>query len=467
MANQTLLTNGSRISSVKQMYYSPVAQVQNTILTEMYCFLSHVNPWPDPNNPPVPTEDQLSIKQLMKSIFVAKHINTNDISPVIQRVDWASNIIYDYYKDNVNMTQTNPNGSMLYNYYVRNKYDQVFKCLWNNSSNVNGILVGAPSTLEPYFEPGTYNTNNVFQGSDGYKWKYIYTIDIASKVNFMDTTWMPVKIEEYASNPLKYPSVGYGNIDVINVTNGGYGYGSANSEVYVNINGSNTSPTIATAVIVNGTIQDILVTSSGANYISANVVITSSTGSGATAIASVSPIGGHGSDPLSELACRSVMITSTFSGPELDRNGNTMIPTDITYYQLGLVSNPTSLSTSPDIANSAIYKTSTDLIVAGGFGVYSSDELIYQGPSLAAATFTGTMLSFDPASNIIKLINTSGYLTTNVPVFGNSSSTVRTLLTYSIPDMITLSGDIMYIDNRSGITRSSDGIEQFKIVLDY
>lgn len=461
MANQSLLTNGSRFSSVKQMFYSPVAQVQNTILTQMYCFLSHVDPWPDTNNPPIPSQDQLSLKRLMKSIFVAKHISTSDISPVIKRIDWASGSVYDFYQDNVDMFMVDVNGNMLYTFYIRNRYDQVFKCLWNNNRK--------PSLNEPYFEPGTYNTNNVYQGSDGYKWKYIYTIDIALKFNFMDKHWMPVQVEEYTSNPLKYPSVGYGSIDAINIINGGSGYDTANSTIYVNISGANTAPAIGSAVVSNGSITDIRVISSGTNYISANVVISTipPTGTGAVAIAPVSPIGGHGTDPLAELGCRNIMITSTFNGPELDSTGITMVPVDVTYYQIGLMVNQTSLKSSPDIATGAIYKTSTDLVVAGGAGVYSADELVYQGTSLATATFTGTMLSFDPAANIIKVINTTGYLTTNAPVFGNSSSTVRTLLTYSTPDLITLSGDIMYIDNRSGITRSSDGIEQFKIVLGY
>ena len=461
MANQSLLTNGSRSSSVKQMFYSPISQVQNTILTQMYCFLSHVDPWPDTNNPPIPTQDPLSLKRLMKSIFVAKHVSTNDISPVIKRIDWTSGTIYDFYQDNVDMVATDVNGSMVYTFYIRNIYDQVFKCLWNNN--------GTQSLNEPYFEPGTYNTNNVYQGPDGYKWKYIYTVDIALKLNFMDKHWMPIQVEEYASNPLKYPSVGYGSIDVINVINGGSGYADTASKISVAISGANTAPAVGSAVISNGSITDIRVISSGTNYISANVVISTipPTGTGAVAIAPVSPIGGHGTDPLAELGCRNVMITSTFNGTESDSAGVAMVPIDITYYQIGLMANPTSLKTSPDIATGAIYKTSTDLIVAGGVGSYSSDELVYQGTTLASATFRGTVLSFDPASNIVKVINITGDLTTNAPVYGNSSNSIRTLLAYSNPDLVTLSGDILYIDNRSGITRSIDGIEQFKMVLGY
>ena len=381
------------------------------------------------------------------------------ISPVVVRKDWKSGIVFDYYDDTIDMFLKDSNDFLIYNFYTNNHYDQVFKCLWNNN--------GTPSTIEPVFEPGNYDQNNIFQSSDGYKWKYLYTIDIASKVNFMDSSWIPVPVKQYSSNPLKYSDVGYGNIDVINVTNGGSGYDIANSAININITGTNTNPASGYAVVNNGTITDIIVTSHGTDYISADVTISSSVGNGATAIAPVSPIGGHGTDPLSELGCHHIMITSVFNGSETDSSGINLIPTDITYYQLGLLANPTSLQTSPEIASAKTYKTSTDLIVAGGFGSFISDEIVYQGTTLETATFTATVLSFDPIANIIKTINTSGQISTNAPVFGSITNAARTLLSYNLPDLITLSGDVLYIDNRTGVQRSSDGIEQFKIVLNY
>ena len=87
--------------------------------------------------------------------------------------------------------------------------------------------------------------------------------------------------------------------------------------------------------------------------------------------------------------------------------------------------------------------------------------------SVSSPTFTATILSFDSSNNVVKLINTTGSLTTNAPVFGQTTGTTRTLLTYSTPDFIPLSGYLSYIENRTGIQRSVDGIEQFKIVLGF
>ena len=105
--------------------------------------------------------------------------------------------------------------------------------------------------------------------------------------------------------------------------------------------------------------------------------------------------------------------------------------------------------------------------MAPGFGAYVNDEFIYQGSSLENSTFSAKIVSFDPASDVISTINTQGSPTQNDPIFGNSSRTARTLLSFNVPDLLTQSGYPVFIENRSGIQRSSDGIEQFKVVLSY
>jgi hypothetical protein len=457
MATKNILTYNAKVSSVEEVYYAPVAVVPpyySVPLSSLYCFLSKVDPWLDDNNPPTPTQDQKYIKQVFKNMFVAKQILSNEISPVIERIDWTSRV-FDYYRDDIDMFALDNDKNLALKFYVRNKYDQIFKCLWNNNRSV--------STVEPYFEPGTYGTNNIFKGSDGYKWKYIYTIDSGLKLKFMDNSWMPISVGANTPNPL-VSSAGCGNIDVINVTNGGSGYDLANAVINITITGDGVgaTATVLSDNIVDGIIKDVSVTSTGTNYTYANVTITSGSGSGAVAYANTSPVGGHGFDPVSELGASHVMFAVEFNGSE-----NENIPIDITYHQLGVVINPTTQELSPLPANGAIYKTTTDLIVAPGFGVYMNDEVVYQGNSLDTATFVGTILSFDPAANLIRLINTTGSLTTNAPVYGYTSQTTRTLLSYNTPIFTLFSGYMSYIENRSGITRSADGIEQFKLVLGY
>ena len=454
MLNKNLLTHGAESRSVEQVYFSPVAILPNTNLTvsSIYAFLSKVDPWPDPQNPPEPTQDQLALKKIFKNIFVVKKITNNLVSAVIQRIDWTNNTIYDYYQDNIDMFEKDNSGLLVKKFYIKNKYDQVFKCLWNDN--------GAPSTVEPYFEPGVYNTSNIFQGVDGYKWKYMYTVDSGKKVTFMDDYWMPVMIDSGNTTPVSATSAGSGNIDVINVLNGGSGYDSLNAAVSIVITGDGTGAA-ATAEVIGGALNDVIVTNPGTGYTFANVTVTSTLGSNAVVYGPLSPIGGHGFDPLNELGCAHVMLCCEFDGSE-----NGYIPTDIDFFQMGLLVNPVAQS-NLNRASLNIYKTTTDLVVAPGFGVYTNDETVWQGSSFETATFKATVLSFDPASNILNTINTIGTLVENAPVFGRSSLTTRTLLSYSFPDFVPFSGVITYIENRTGIQRSFDGIEQIKVVLGY
>jgi hypothetical protein len=462
MAYKNLITYNSKVSQVSRDFYSPNALVSGKPLNTVYAFLSRVDPWADDNFPNQHTQDQQYMKSVLGNMFVAKKITSNDISPVIQRIDWISGTTYDYYQDNIDMFAVDTNGFLIYKFYVRNNYDQVFKCLWNN----NGKL----STVMPMFEPGVFDSNDIYTGSDGYKWKFMYTIDAGSKSRFMDVNWMPIPVSaNVSSNPVS-TTAGFGDVEVINVTNGGSQYDSVNTTIVVSVTGTNTSPVAANVVVTNGEISDIIVSNSGKDYTTANITITaytssnlsivSTTGSGATAIAPVSPVGGHAYDPISELGTNHSMFSINFNGSE---NGS--IPTNIEYYQVGLVISPVAQSSNP--ANSSIYKISTDFFVAIGLGSFISDEVVYQGTSLERATFTATVLSFDNTTGIINLINTKGIPQVNASVYGNTSNTVRTLLSYNTPDFISYSGYISYVENRSGIQRSPDGIEQFRFVVQY
>lgn len=455
MANKTLLTNAAKLYSVQSLYYSPISITPpyNTIPDSTYLFLSHIDPWENDASPPTPSQDQKTLKTIMKKIFAVKKLTANDISPVLQRIDWESGTIYDYYDDNVDMTELDENGYLVNNFYVKNKYDQVFKCLWNNN--------GSASTIEPYFEPGTFSTNNIFAGADGYKWKFMYVINPGLKVKFMNDEWMPIPTTSTSPNSID-TDAGCGNIDVINIIDTGSGYDPVNTSIYVTVTGDGQNCS-ASAVVSNGEITNVTVSNTGKNYTFANVTITSSIGSNATAIAPISPVGGHGFDPISELGCAHVMFAPQVNGSE-----NSYIPTNITYHQVGLIVNPTSqqaVNSGAPNANGEIYKTSTDLVVSG-FGLFYPNDTVYQGVDLQNSTFSGTVLSFNDSTNLLSVINTKGTPTTDSTIT-SSNGVSQTVLSYTAPEYDIYSGYITYIENRSGIERSTDGIEQFKIVIGF
>lgn len=456
-SNTGILTYNSSVYNLRMNYYAPSSTIATTgnYLGTLYCFLSKVEPWPTEEVPPTPQQSQAYLNQVFKNMFVAKQITSSEMTPVIQRYDWTTGTIYDYYDDQEDMFALNTNGSLVKVFYVRNRYDQVFKCLWNNN--------GAASTVEPMFEPGTFSSNQIFQGADDYKWKYMYTITSGSKLKFMDTSWMPVPIGNTTPNPVS-TYAGSGDIEVINITDGGSGYDEANATVTVVITGDGYQAS-GNVVVVDGSITDVVVANTGYNYTYANVSFTSSLGSGATAIAPVSPIGGHGYNPVSELGARHIMVTATFNKDESGK-----LPTDIDYRQIGILVNPYAyFGTTPGFANASIYKTTTDFVVSSGFGAYTADEIIYQSTNgeLSNSTFSATVLSFDSTTNVVKTINTSGTPVENAPLYGQTSGTTRIMLQVQTPEFIKNSGFLTYLENRAPVQRNADGSEQFKLVLGY
>jgi hypothetical protein len=455
MLNKSLLTYNANEFQVEQMYYSPVSMLNGLNEYSLYCFISQVDPWLDDNNPPIPTQDQKYLKSIAKNIFAMKKVTSNNISPVVERNDWITNFVYDYYRDDVDMFTLDKNGFLVKKFYVKNRYDQVFKCLWNNN--------GSATQNEPSLQPGAYGTNGIFVGpDDGYKWKYLYTIDGGRKNQFMDTRWMPVPLASPAANAAT-SSVGFGGIETINVITQGQGYSRVYSPVSVLIDGDGQGAT-ANVVLSSGHVIDVTVDTSGSNYTYANVSVVAANGAGAILTTAISPSGGHGFNLTKELGCNRVMVSCEFNKDEVG-----LIPIDVSYHQVGLMLNPWEIGKTDAPANGTIYKTTTDLFVGVGksASVFISGELVYEGTSLSTASFIGTVLSFDSANNVLKVINTKGTPLPNRAVTGDISGIARTVLQVTQPSLITYTGSILYAENKSAVQRSTDGIEQFKIVLGY
>jgi len=460
---QAQLLSGSKIYEVLQYYYAPGgSEVVTTNLNTFYGFIGNVTPWPNPTQPPAFEETEKNIKEVFKNIISAKLITSADISPVIERIDWTTGTTYDYYTDDENMFAVDADGLLIKQFYVRNRFDQIFKCLWNND--------GEPSTVEPQFLPGTFDNSFLVKTSDGYKWKYMYSLDSGLKQKFFDTSWMPVPIGTNIPNPVS-TFAGAGSIEVINVTSVGQGYSSGGVTITISGDGQYANAT----ALVNGAgyLYDVSVSNTGQNYTYSTVTIAPSTGYStpnvpAVVIAPTSPVGGHGFDPLSELGCSRVMVALEFM-----ENEGGLVPTDVTYYQIGLLLDPVSQESvaqnPPTLANNSLYDATTQLFVSAGTGVYTPGQTIYQGSSQATATFIGKIASFDALANVVRVINITGTPTVNDALIqdasGPVSGAIRTLLSVVEPDFITFSGYMAYIENREGVTRSPDSTEQFRIVL--
>jgi hypothetical protein len=457
-----ILTTGYKNSQVLDNLYtnSLLYKSGNDLLQykNLYCFLSIIEPWPVANTPQDIIYTDSYVKSTHKNIFAMKKITPFDISAVIERIDWTTNTTYNRYNETIDMLASDVSGKLVNKFYVRNSYDQIFKCIWNgeNYLNVNGV----PSIVEPMILPGNSLSGTIYS-SDGYKWKYMYTMDPTTKFKFFDTNWMPVTNQNFISD-ISASTIGFGQIDEINITNSGNNYitDSTFTSTQIIIDGDGTGAS-AFAIVANSQISNILITSHGSDYTYANCTIVPTvgyTGSGATLHASISPINGSGSNLYSELGVKTSLISCSFNQSE-----NGILPIDIDYRQIGLISNPNLKSGG--YANSTIYNTSTLLYVSSG-SVFVKDERVYQG-ILGKQTFSGDVLNFDPIRNILYVINTINTPLQSVNIQGITSGAYSQVLYIQTSDISTFSGEILYIENVAPITRSSFSSEQFRLALKF
>jgi hypothetical protein len=442
---------------VIKYYFSPNLIFKNSEdeFLNLYCFIAKVDPWLDEINIPEPENSDFYLKNVNKNLIALKKINTNDICPVIKRIDWVTGTIYEHYSsDQVSNIQ----------YYVRNSYDQVFKCLSNGTTK--NSLSGVPSITQPLIDFTTNFTDNIIDTGDGYIWKYLYSIDVGAKLKFFDENWMPLPITTHRKS-IKNNTIGCGEVSIINVYDTGEGYSNDNGfniTTSIKIDGDGTGAQ-ARAIIANNKVEKILMMSFGSNYTyaTANVVPNIGyTGNGAVLLSEISPVGGHGHDLISELGCRTLMITAEFNGTETGT-----LPADIDYRQLGLLTNPEILIGSEiKFANSSIYKTTHDVTVSQGSGIYQQDEIVYQGDA-ATPSYSGRVLNFDAINNVLYLINTHGTVSLYQGLFGTISNTSRLILQETIEQVIPFSGNIIYLENRTKVQRTPSGLEQFRLTLKY
>jgi hypothetical protein len=128
--------------------------------------------------------------------------------------------------------------------------------------------------------------------------------------------------------------------------------------------------------------------------------------------------------------------------------------------------NPFIKSDMINHANAQYISCATDITVSGGFSNFISGETVYQGISLDNNNFTGSVLSFDSANSILKVINTSGNLQNNYDINGYISNTTRVALSNNSTSLyVPNSGNIFYLEERSEIERNALGTEQLRILI--
>lgn len=224
-----------------------------------FYFLGRVSTWGSTDLPAeTVTLTNEYLHDTRREMVFAKRISPNEISQMIRRINWTSGLVYDQWDGSLSMQDKD--------FYVLTDEFKVYKCLNNNNNSV--------STQQP-----TSSDVEPFTTSDGYVWKYMYTIPSFKRQRFLTTSYMPVQ------RSISESFYGIGSIEEVAVLTGGAGYTEETTEITVIGDGEGA---VLEPVIYDGVITDIIVTAPGEGYTSASFVVTSTTGSGATLSAVIS-----------------------------------------------------------------------------------------------------------------------------------------------------------------------------------
>ena len=405
-----------------------------------YLFVGRSQAWsPSDSNIPLPQDRLFDESDAWSNALALKRIAASQISHVAPRYNWISGTTYAEYDDQDLALSTKQ-------YYVVTDELNVYKC----------IQAGAgASVVKP-----TATTTSISQTplADGYRWKYMFTISGNDANRFLTSTFIAVKKLEVDDNTLQWPvqeAAIDGAIHRVRLTNVGAGYTSTPT---VTITGDGTGAT-AEAVMSGGVLTGINMLTYGTGYNKAIVTISGgSPTTPATARAVLSPKGGHGFDPVSELGGYYVMVQVLLEGAD----GEGDFITDNDYRQLGIVRNPyeygtTTISTST--TKSALTTFNHGTTTGGSF---IKDSLVSGGTSGASAYITSV------SSGVLKVYqnDSTGYKEFSAGELLTSGAVSATLNTIDNPEIEKYTGEVLYIENRSPVNRASNQTEDVRLVVE-
>lgn len=387
-----------------------------------------------------------SVKKVIDSTFV------------VPRYNWSSGAIYSAYDDKQvgYPTQT---------YYVMNDENQVYMCLQQSKDATGAAVV---STIQP----SGNTTGTPFSTADGYIWKFLYSISAGDASKYVAANFLPIKLQGTTDSSSSASDVEQetvqgnavvGQITGYQIDSAGAGY-TSNPTLTVVGDGTNAkaSATISGSAVVKVEVLDssgTLMFGSGYN----NATVTVSGGGTPTKPALIRPVfattGGLGADPRDDLRSNGIMFTVKPDGTE---NDDFIVGND--FRQVGLIKGIKDSSGDSDFTAStgiALKKLNFSAVTTA----FTADNTILGGTSGAKAlvdkvdssnvfyhqTDATGFVSFDSGESVTETDGSGAGTLSNTPLTN--------------PEVVTTTGDVLYIDNRSAVTRASDQTEDIKIVI--
>ncbi len=472
------------------------------------------------SNPPAPKDSFEQENDYWDTMIALKRISSGDVNQVVKKNVWTSGTTYDMYRHDISRTNTSkPSGSTsLYsaNYYVINEDYKVYICLQNGTDPENPA--GRPSLDQPTFTD--LEPRPAGDSGDGYIWKYLYTIKPGEIIKFDSTNFMPVpkNWETGTENAaVRDNSLTSGQLKIVTIKNRGVGLGTANrTYTRVPIQGDGSGAEVTIVIDNDSRVDSVTISKGGSGYTYGTVDLVS----GGVPTGSTSPIfdviippqGGHGSDIYKELGAQNVLI---FSRIENDSENPDFI-TGNQIARVGIVENPEVFGSSSLLTEnkaSAVYALKLTGI-GYSTATFAPDSRITQTIGVGS-TAVGRVVSYNAETGVLKYwqdkslvgFNSDGSQNTSptygfnlnrftsLPATGGSvniiggsvtlgidtnftgiSTTINNRTYYlgqsftngvSNPEVKKYSGNIIYVDNRPSITRSTNQKEDIKVILQF
>jgi len=414
-------------------------------------------------------------------LLAVKKVTSSDVSYVIPRRNWISGQVYDYYRPDYGNRITNTTTTLTSNSGASNLFDSLFyvltssynvyKCLDNNNNST--------STVQP-----TGTSTSILTTADGYKWKYMYTLDASQQANFLSTDFMAVSTNSTVS------SAGIdGGVHVVKIKTAGT---SGTNGTYTNIpiRGDGTNGKV-TVIIGGNAVTSVAVTNVGSGYTYGYITVAdiiSAGGSGLTGTeldVMIEPKGGHGFDAVTELGGYFIMMNTSLQGSELANTADFV--TDNDFRKVALIKDPKSGGTAA--STTTLRGTKAVRFAASPTpGTFQVDEKITQTTTGAV----GIVVSWDSTNRILYYIqprftnegvDSNGNKTAFSGTYGITGATSSATGTpasatetvnyvsftsgYSDSEIDIHSGDVLYVENRAPITRASDQTENIKLIIEF
>lgn len=339
-------------------------------------------------------------------------------------------------------------------FYARNSYDQVFICIFNNGDTA--------STVEPVLRPENFSMGKLVQSTtDGYIWRYLYTIPSGLKEKFLFTdadsnSWMPVATDAIVSS-----TATDGAIEHIRILDSGSGYNSntaCTSADIITISGDGTGASYVanvyqSAALDSTTISELLSANNGAGYSFADVTSSDVSGTGALFEALIGPPGGFGYDPAKDLGAKFVALSVEFASNVSGTLPISSSAGSVAFRQVSVIRNP-------QYANNAYISVGEVALTSNLEVAVSSTPTV--GTRVAQNDgYEGTVVAF--TNPYLLLNNTKGTFANTGPFVSGVIGNAQTLNTSGVKR----SGDILFMENIAAVTRTTNQAEQIKLVFKF